>query len=158
MKRLIPALAIVLGWALAAWAAPPAPLTTLQAIHVFSNDQASHALPVSFEATVTYYRSYEKTLFVQDGDVAIFVMHLTFIQLLMSFYIYASDKNRPRCAALDNCPAEDTGGEATSSARCFPGPNTSWCRMWLSAYSRPFRSSIFHLKVNQLRSRLASAS
>src|ERR1700739_2837550 len=49
------------------------PLTTLRAIHLLSNTQASHQLPVSFEATVTYYRPYERTMFVQDGDVAIYV-------------------------------------------------------------------------------------
>ena len=49
------------------------PLTTLKAIHALSNAQASHQLPVSFQATVTYYRPYEQTLFVQDGDVAIYV-------------------------------------------------------------------------------------
>jgi len=49
------------------------PLTSLGAIHALSNDQASHQLPVSFEATVTYYRDYERTLFVQDGDFAIYV-------------------------------------------------------------------------------------
>src|SRR5579859_4934717 len=49
------------------------PLTSLRAIHALSNAQASHQLPVSFEATVTYNRPYEKTLFVQDGDVAIYV-------------------------------------------------------------------------------------
>ena len=73
MKRLVSALAIVLGWASAAWAAPPAPLTTLRAIHLLTNDQARQALPVAFEATVTYYRGYENTLFVQDGDAAIYV-------------------------------------------------------------------------------------
>jgi diguanylate cyclase (GGDEF)-like protein len=52
---------------------PEHPLTTLRAIHALSNDEASHQLPVSFEATVTYYRGYERTLFVQDGDVAIYV-------------------------------------------------------------------------------------
>jgi hypothetical protein len=49
------------------------PLTSLRAIHALTNAQASHQLPVLFEATVTYDRSYEQTLFVQDGDVAIFV-------------------------------------------------------------------------------------
>ncbi|KAA6460234.1 GGDEF domain-containing protein [Acidobacteria bacterium AB60] len=48
-------------------------LTTLSAIHSLSNDQASVHLPVQFEATVTYFRSYERTMFVQDGDVAIYV-------------------------------------------------------------------------------------
>ena len=49
------------------------PLTSLRAIHALTNTQAGHQLPVSFEATVTYYRAYERTLFVQDGDLAIYV-------------------------------------------------------------------------------------
>jgi len=49
------------------------PLTSIRAIHALGNSQASHQLPVSFEATVTYYRRYERTMFVQDGDVAIYV-------------------------------------------------------------------------------------
>jgi diguanylate cyclase (GGDEF)-like protein len=73
MKRLIPAAVIALGWALTAWAAEPAPLTTVRALHALTNADASQALPVAFEATVTYFRGYENLLFVQDGDVAIFV-------------------------------------------------------------------------------------
>src|ERR1035441_6057179 len=76
MKRLIPAVAIILGWAAAAWAAAPAApvtLTTLSAIHALTNAEASHALPVAFEATVTYFRGYTRELFVQDGDAAIYV-------------------------------------------------------------------------------------
>jgi diguanylate cyclase (GGDEF)-like protein len=73
MRRLIPALAIVLGWASAAWAVAPAPLITLRAIHTLTNAEASQALPVAFEATVTYYRGYENMLFVQDGGVGIYV-------------------------------------------------------------------------------------
>jgi diguanylate cyclase (GGDEF)-like protein len=73
MKRLISAIAILLGLASAAWAQPPAALTTLQAIHALNNDDARKNLPVAFEATVTYYRGYERTLFVQDGDTAIYV-------------------------------------------------------------------------------------
>src|ERR1700760_3348206 len=49
------------------------PLTSLRAIRALTNAQAGHQLPVSFEATVTYYRGYERTLFVQDGDQAIYV-------------------------------------------------------------------------------------
>jgi diguanylate cyclase (GGDEF)-like protein len=73
MKKLLPAVAIVLAWASAAWAAPPAPLTTLRAIHALTNSEAGKELPVAFEATVTYYRAYEGTLFVQDGDAAIYI-------------------------------------------------------------------------------------
>jgi diguanylate cyclase (GGDEF)-like protein len=77
MKRPITVFAIVLGWAGAALAAAPAPLTSLSAIHTLSNAQASQALPVAFEATVTYFRDYEKTLFVQDGEAAIYVQATT---------------------------------------------------------------------------------
>ncbi|MGC1422006.1 MAG: GGDEF domain-containing protein [Terracidiphilus sp.] len=57
------------------------PLTSLRAIHALTNSQASHQLPVSFEATVTYYRGYERTLFVQDGDQAIYVQPIAPAQL-----------------------------------------------------------------------------
>ena len=57
------------------------PLTSLRAIRALSNSQASHQLPVSFEATVTYYRGYERTLFVQDGDQAIYVQPKMEVQL-----------------------------------------------------------------------------
>ncbi|HEY2472851.1 MAG TPA: GGDEF domain-containing protein [Terracidiphilus sp.] len=49
------------------------PFTSLRSIHQLTNAQASHQLPVDFEATVTYYRPYERNLVVQDGDIAIFV-------------------------------------------------------------------------------------
>jgi hypothetical protein len=48
-------------------------MTTLQAAVRLTNAQASQHQPVTFEATVTYYRSYEKNLFVQDEDAAIYV-------------------------------------------------------------------------------------
>lgn len=67
------AFAFLLGWS-AAFSTAPDPLTSLQAVHDLSNAEASHAVPVAFEATVTYYRSYERTLFVQDGDAAIYIM------------------------------------------------------------------------------------
>jgi diguanylate cyclase (GGDEF)-like protein len=74
MKKLIPIFAILLGWAAAAWAAPPGTLTTLRAISSLSKVEASKGLPVTFEGTVTYYRGYEHQLFVQDGDLAVFVL------------------------------------------------------------------------------------
>jgi hypothetical protein len=74
IKRLLPVVAILLGWNMAAWAATPAPLTTLNAIHAVTNDQASLAPPVAFEATVSYFRGYDRLLFVQDSGVAIFVL------------------------------------------------------------------------------------
>jgi diguanylate cyclase (GGDEF)-like protein len=71
MKRFIPAFALILGWATAAWAGEPASLTTLSEVHALTNAQASHTLPVAFEATVTY--SYGRMMFVQDGDAAIYM-------------------------------------------------------------------------------------
>lgn len=50
-----------------------APLQSLQAIHVLTNAEAAHHYPVDFQATVTYYRDYEHTMFVQDGNLAIYV-------------------------------------------------------------------------------------
>ena len=73
MKRLILGFAVILSAATAVSAAPPAPLTTLRQIHALTNAEASQGLPVAFEATVTYYRGYETTLVVQDGDAGIYV-------------------------------------------------------------------------------------
>ncbi|MGD1061933.1 MAG: GGDEF domain-containing protein [Terracidiphilus sp.] len=84
MKRLIPAVAIILGWASAAWAAPPAPLTTLHVVAAITNAQASQRQPVSFEATVTYYRSYASELFVQEGNDAIYVQPMKGFKLALA--------------------------------------------------------------------------
>lgn len=72
-----PLASALLAWAVTAHAAAPPTLTSLRAIHALSNPEASHLLPVAFEATVTYFRPFEKTLFVQDGDLAIFVLATT---------------------------------------------------------------------------------
>jgi diguanylate cyclase (GGDEF)-like protein len=82
MKKLIPIFAIYLGWAAAAWATPPGPLTTLSDIYSLSKDDASKGLPVAFEGTVTYYRGYEHQLFVQDDGLAVFVRVTTNAQLV----------------------------------------------------------------------------
>ncbi|MGA2673959.1 MAG: GGDEF domain-containing protein [Terracidiphilus sp.] len=81
MKRLAPAFAIMIGCASACWAATPGAVTTLQAIHALSNEEAGQSLPVAFEATVTYCRGFERTIFVQDGDVAIYIRPRTEIYL-----------------------------------------------------------------------------
>jgi len=73
VKRLIPVVVIVLGWASAAWAAPPVTLTTLRAIRALRNAGASHEFPVAFKATVTYCRDDENTIFVQDAGAAVLV-------------------------------------------------------------------------------------
>jgi hypothetical protein len=77
MKRSISVFAVILVWATAASVAAPAPLTSLRAIHALSNAQAKQSLPVAFDATVTYYRAYEQTLFVQDSGLAIYVRATT---------------------------------------------------------------------------------
>jgi len=73
MRRVFPAVAILLGCAWASWAAELTPITTLRSLHALTNAQASQALPVAFEATVTYYRNFDTDLFVQDGDQAVYV-------------------------------------------------------------------------------------
>lgn len=57
----------------AARAATQEPLTTIRAIRNLSNAEAGEGLPVSFEGTVTYVRSYEQILYVQSGSDAVFV-------------------------------------------------------------------------------------
>jgi diguanylate cyclase (GGDEF)-like protein len=73
MKWLVSFFAVIIGSASAAWPAQSVPVTTLRAIAAITNSQASLHKPVSFEATVTYYRASTKDMFVQDGDAAIFV-------------------------------------------------------------------------------------
>ncbi|MGA7859420.1 MAG: GGDEF domain-containing protein [Terracidiphilus sp.] len=73
MKSVIAAVLLVLGWVPAALAAAPGGLTKLREVHSLTNAEASLGIPVAFEATVSYSRGYEGLLFVQDGDVAIFV-------------------------------------------------------------------------------------
>jgi diguanylate cyclase (GGDEF)-like protein len=77
MKQMIAAFAVLLGCSSSLLGAAPAPLTSLRAIKALTNAEASHALPVSFTATITYFRGYEKTMFVQDGDQAIYVQATT---------------------------------------------------------------------------------
>jgi diguanylate cyclase (GGDEF)-like protein len=68
-----PIVAIVFAILGAASTFGAAPLNSIAAIHQLTNDEAAKQIPVDFEATVTFYRSYENTLFVQDGDLAIYV-------------------------------------------------------------------------------------
>ncbi len=82
--RFVFAVAILLATVPAASAAPPAPAPamTLHAAAIISNAEAVKHLPVTFEATVTYYRWYDKDLFVQDGNDAIYVRPHTNIKLV----------------------------------------------------------------------------
>ena len=69
--RKVSAALVLLVWA-TAWAAT-APLPTLRAVHSLTNAEARRALPVDFEGTVTYYDAAGRDLFVQDGDLAVYV-------------------------------------------------------------------------------------
>jgi len=60
----------------------PLPLTSLQAVHQLTNAEAAKKPPVAFQATVTYFRSYEKTLFVQDQNAGIYVNATTDLKLV----------------------------------------------------------------------------
>jgi diguanylate cyclase (GGDEF)-like protein len=73
MKRLIASIIVLLGTAAAAWASPPAQLTTLHAVHSLTNAEANRGLPVAFEATVTYYQPLINSLFVQDGSEGLYI-------------------------------------------------------------------------------------
>ena len=95
MKRLISAFAILLGCAPAGWATAPIALTSLRAIHTLTNEQARQALPVAFQATVTYFRSYERSLFVQEGDVAIYVAATTNADLVPGDRVLIKGTLRP---------------------------------------------------------------
>ncbi len=73
MRRILFPAAILFATLAAAAAPPPPPPLTLHAAATMTNAEASLHPPVSFEATVTYYRSYARILFVQEGNDAIFV-------------------------------------------------------------------------------------
>ncbi|MGA3136634.1 MAG: GGDEF domain-containing protein, partial [Terracidiphilus sp.] len=103
MKRLIPAVAIILGLASVAWAAAaPAPLTTLQQIRALSNAQASQGLPVAFQATVTYNRSYERVVFVQEGGEGIYVGYPTPLKLIPGDRVLVRGKTQKSFSPIVN--------------------------------------------------------
>ena len=64
---------VALAMTCASLSAQPEPLASARAICALSNDQAAQGLPVDFQATVTYVRSYRHALYVQDGDAALYV-------------------------------------------------------------------------------------
>ena len=81
MKRLVAVLALMFGSALAAYPASSA-LSTAQSVCALSHVDAAHGQPTDFTATVTYFRIFEKTLFVQDGDCAFYVHAWTDLTLV----------------------------------------------------------------------------
>ncbi len=72
MKKLGLLVAIFIGCLQTASAAPPDVLTSLRAVHSLSNAQAASHAPVAIEATVLYYRGYERTLFIEDEGFSIY--------------------------------------------------------------------------------------
>lgn len=80
VKRLVHGFVTALLCAGSVWAAPRLG-STLDRINELSYAEASRHMPVSVTATVTYFRSYENLLFVQDGDVAIYVNAPTNLKL-----------------------------------------------------------------------------
>ncbi|MGA2049599.1 MAG: GGDEF domain-containing protein [Terracidiphilus sp.] len=82
MKRFTLPFVIFIGWATAVLAAAPGTLTSLRQIHSLTNEQAALAPAVEFEATVTYFRGYEKTLFVQDEGIGLYVSATTKLNLV----------------------------------------------------------------------------
>jgi diguanylate cyclase (GGDEF)-like protein len=95
MKIEASVLAILLGLAANAYPSTPAPLTTLRAVHALSNAQAEDALPVSFEATVTYFKSDEGSLFVEDGGQAIYVLATTGATLIPGDRVLINGTTQP---------------------------------------------------------------
>ncbi len=81
MKRSTALFVLLAVCAPAVWAGSAAPLTTLRAVAALTNAQASRHMPANFEATVIYFRSFQKELFLQDGDTAIFVHATTSLNL-----------------------------------------------------------------------------
>lgn len=73
MKKWMLAGVFSLGCFPALGATAATPVNSLHAIDALSKTEAAQALPVSFEATVTYYNPHDVDLFVQDGDEAVYV-------------------------------------------------------------------------------------
>ncbi|MGB8030307.1 MAG: GGDEF domain-containing protein [Terracidiphilus sp.] len=73
MKRVVPWFAMFLLCASSVRSQPSGQITTVQEAADLTNALAREHQPVDFEAIVTYYRSYERNLFVQQGDAAIYV-------------------------------------------------------------------------------------
>ncbi len=82
MLKIIPVVAILLAGAAMVQPETRAPLTTIREINHLSRAEAALRLPVAFEGTVTSFRRHENLLFVQDGELATFVLATTNTKLL----------------------------------------------------------------------------
>lgn len=81
-KPIVAALAMLLACVAVAGAAQPAPLTTLDSVRRLSKADAAGEIPVVVQATVTYFRSYRKNMFVQNGATGLFVKATTNLNLV----------------------------------------------------------------------------
>jgi diguanylate cyclase (GGDEF)-like protein len=73
--------ALAMTMCLPARASTPA-LSSLRAVHSLTGAEASQGLPAAFEATVIYYDLRGTDLFVQDGDLAVYVFAHTGLHLV----------------------------------------------------------------------------
>jgi hypothetical protein len=94
MKSWMLAGVVILGLTPAAWAATPAAITTLRAIHDLSRVDAAQGLPVSFEGTVTYYNKNDIDLFVQDADLGIYVQTTMNADLTLGDHVLVRGRTR----------------------------------------------------------------
>lgn len=81
------AIGLVAGASLA-FAAQPATLHSISAVRALTHAQAAQQLPVDLDATVTYARLYEKTLFIQQGDFGIYVYASTKLMLAPGDHVH----------------------------------------------------------------------
>jgi diguanylate cyclase (GGDEF)-like protein len=84
MRRLLPLLVLLLALSPARTVRgeSQAVLTSAQAVKSLNNDQAAQAIPVRFEATVTFVRPSEKNLFVMEAGSGVYVRFANDIGLL----------------------------------------------------------------------------
>ncbi len=81
MKGIAAILAMfAVAWACCAAQAPRV-LHSVKEVRMLSHADAARHLPVDAQATVTFFRGFENTLFVQDGDTAGFVWATTKLRL-----------------------------------------------------------------------------
>ena len=73
LGKSISIVAMAAACCVATMAQAPLTLTTIHAVRSLSKAEAANKLPVAIEATVTYFRGYESTLFVEDKGEAIYV-------------------------------------------------------------------------------------
>jgi diguanylate cyclase (GGDEF)-like protein len=95
MKRQLSTFAILFACASSAWAAAPAPLTTIHAVRVLTRAEASQQLPVAFEATVNYSFPNSEGIDVQEDGQGIFVKTAKAAGLVPGDRVLVQGKTQP---------------------------------------------------------------